>query len=89
MWRDNYIRIGVSAGRLDGGTIVPIAKGPLEIFVETGGGSNPGVIAQSVRAISSCSVTPLRAALREAVRESGPYPRHQVVVADGLEDELN
>jgi hypothetical protein len=38
LWRDNYIRIRVPVGKLNGATIVPIAKGPLQVFVQTGAG---------------------------------------------------
>ncbi len=38
LWRDNYIRIRVPTGKLDGGSVLPISKGPLQVFVDTGTG---------------------------------------------------
>lgn len=40
LWRDNYIRIRVPTGNMDGGSVSPIGKGPLQVFVETPGGSS-------------------------------------------------
>lgn len=36
IWRDNYIRIGVPVGKRDGGSIVPIAKTLLQVYVQVG-----------------------------------------------------
>jgi len=38
VWRDTYIRIRIPVGRLDGSTIVPISKDPLQVYVETASG---------------------------------------------------
>ena len=40
VWRDNFIRIRVPVGRIDGTTVVPISKDPLEIFVQTSTGTS-------------------------------------------------
>ncbi len=40
VWRDNYIRIRVPTGKLAGGVALPISQNPLQVFVQTPGGTS-------------------------------------------------
>lgn len=55
VWRDNFIRIRVPVGKLDGGAVVPISKGMLEVYVETSAGIS-GALSFQITTITTGSL---------------------------------
>ena len=52
LWRDNYIKIRVPVGKLDSGSIVPISKNALQVYVQTASGISDSLSFQVVTASS-------------------------------------
>lgn len=50
VWRDSFIRIRVPVGKLSGATIVPIAKSPLLVYVQTSAGQSESLTFQVIAA---------------------------------------